>query len=65
MKNKFAKELPFKAYFTKDDQFIVTPSSGVLKPESSREPGDNVFKVCLKPSKYGKYSNAILVIEVI
>jgi hypothetical protein len=64
VKNKSFKELNFKAYFPYDDQFVVTPSLGILKPESSRQSADNVFKVGLKPSRHGKYSNSILFIEV-
>lgn len=63
-KNKSSREVSFNAYFLNEDQFEVTPSSGILKPESSRNTDDNLFGVSLKPSRYGKYSSSVLIIEV-
>jgi hypothetical protein len=66
LKNKESKNLPFRAYFTKDSasDFTVSPAEGILKVESETEEHDNKFVVTFQPSSYGKSYNGLLIIEV-
>ena len=64
IKTRSPQEQKFTAYFLKGDQFLVSPSSGILKPDSLMKNSDNLFNVCLKSPQNSKYSSSVLVIEV-